>query len=84
MIIEIFEARRFSEPDTNLDATVLNLKKRHGNKIIIRKIDVLDKDLMKRHRDVIKKIKSNGLENLPIIKLNSSIVTRDKIEKLMR
>jgi len=84
MIIEIFEARGFSEPDTNLDATILNLRKRHGNKIIIRKIDVLDKNSMKRHRDVIKKIKSNGLEDLPIIKLNSKIVKQDKIEKLMR
>jgi len=84
MIIEIFEARGFSEPDTNLDATIVNLKKRHGNKITIRKIDVLDKRSMKRHRDVIKKIKSNGLEDLPIIKLDSKIVKQDKIEKLMR
>ena len=84
MIIEVFEAKGFSEPDTNLDATILNLRKKHGDKIVIRKIDVLDKGLMKRHKDVIKKIKSNGLENLPIIKLDSKIVTQDKIERLMR
>ena len=83
MIIEIFEARGFSEPDTNLDATILNISKRHGNKIIIRKIDVLDKVSMKKHKDVIKKIKDSGLENLPIIKLNNKIVTQDKVDKLM-
>ena len=83
MIIEIFEARGFSEPDTNLDATILNIRKRHGDKVLIRKIDVLDKEAMKKHRDVIKKIKDSGLENLPIIKLNSKIVKQDKIERLM-
>jgi glycerol-3-phosphate responsive antiterminator len=84
MIIEIFEARGFSEPDTDMDATILNLTKRYGNKIIIRKINVLDKDSMKSNKDVINRIKSDGLEVLPIIKLDSKIVTHDKIEKLMR
>jgi disulfide oxidoreductase YuzD len=84
MIIEVFEARGFSEPDTSLDATILNLRKKYGDEIMIRKIDVLNKDLMKKHKDVVEIIKKNGLEDLPVIKLNEKIVTRDKVEKLMR
>ena len=84
MLIEIFEAKGFSEPDTNLDATILNIRKKYGDEIIIRKIDVVDKAMMKKHKDVINQIKDEGIENLPIIKLNNKIVTQDKIEKLMR
>ncbi len=84
MIIEIFEARGFSEPDTNLDATILNLRKKYGDEIMIKKLDVLDKQLMKKHKDVIEQIKNSGLEKLPIIKLDNKIVTNDKIERLMR
>ena len=84
MIIEIFEARGFSEPDTNLDATILNLRKKYGEEIMIKKLNVLDKEMMKKHRDVIDQIKNSGLEKLPIIKLDNKIVTNEKIEKLMR
>ena len=84
MIIEIFEARGFSEPDTNLDATILNLRKKYGEEIMIKKLNVLDKEMMKKHKDVIDQIKNSGLEKLPIIKLDNKIVTNEKIEKLMR
>jgi CBS domain containing-hemolysin-like protein len=84
MLIEIFEARGFSEPDTNLDATILNLRKKYGDEIMIKKLNVLDKEMMKKHKDVIDQIKNSGLEKLPIIKLDNKIVTNDKIERLMR
>ena len=84
MIIEIFEARGFTEPDTSLDSLVINLSSKYEDQIAIRKVDVLQKDEMKRHKDVVKIIKDKGLSTLPLIKLNNKLVDKEKIENLMR
>ena len=84
MIIEIFEARGFTEPSTSLDTLVINLSRKYEGQVAIQKIDVLQKDAMKKHKDVVKLIKDKGLNVLPLIKLDKQLVEQAKLEKLMK
>lgn len=84
MLIEIFEARGFTEPDTSLDTLVINLSRKYEGQVAIQKIDVLQKDLMKKHKDVVKLIKDKGLNVLPLIKMDKQLVEQAKLEKLMK
>ncbi len=83
MLIEIFEAKGFTEPKTDLDALIINLHRKYSDELMIQKVDVLDKTSMKRHKDVVKLIKDKGLDTLPLIKLDNKLVSQNKLEKLM-
>ena len=83
MIIEIFEARGFSEPDTDLDSLILNLNRKHSE-VMVKKLDVLNRDMMKRHKDVLRLLKENSVEILPLIKIDGKLVKPDEFQKLVR
>jgi len=86
MKIEIFEIKGSSfsnELSTNLDVLILDLYKRRPD-IKIKKIDVLNKDLMKDHKDIIKIISKEGLDVLPLIKFNGKIIKEQELEKLLK
>jgi len=83
MIIEIFETRGFgSELSTDLDALIINLNKKHSD-IMVKKLDVLNKDMMKSHKDIVKMLKERSLDILPLIKINGKLVDKEKAEDMI-
>jgi hypothetical protein len=82
MHIEIFEIKGY-EIDTELDMLILDVHKKNDG-IQMKKIDVLDKNAIKKHKDIIDILKKGGLESLPIIKVDGKITTKEKFEKLMQ
>ena len=83
MLIEIFEARGYSEPNTGLDALIINLNKKRSE-IIMKKLDVLDKSMMKRHKDVLKVLKENNVDILPLVKIDGKLMRPDQFEEIIR
>jgi hypothetical protein len=83
MIIEIFETRGFgSELSTDLDALIINLNKKHSD-IMVKKLDVLNKEMMKSHKDIVKMLKERSLDILPLIKINGKLVDTAKAENMI-
>lgn len=77
MIIEIFEAGGFSlSTDTN--ALLINMYNKKGADFSITKIDVTDAAAMKNHKDVVKILKKEGIDALPLLKLNGRLLKEDK------
>ena len=76
MIIEIFEIRGFSEPDTNMDALILNLNRKRSE-VMVKKLDVLNKDMMKSHKDVLKVLKEQSVDILPLVKVDGKLIARE-------
>ena len=82
MTVEIFEADGYGL-DTDLDVLLINLKKKYANDIGIKKVKILNKDEVKKHKDVIQKLAAEGLDVLPIIKLDGKIVEAGKLESVL-
>jgi disulfide oxidoreductase YuzD len=82
MMIEIFEAQGYGLP-TDIDVLLLNLKKKYAQDLGVRKIDISQKDEIKKHKDVIEALKNEGMDILPVIKLDGKIVEQGKIETLL-
>ena len=84
MMIEIFEVKGFgNELPTDLDALIININKKMPE-VRIKKLDVLNKDMMKNHKDVVKLLKENSLDILPLLKVNGKLVKPDEVENLIR
>ncbi|MCX6818680.1 MAG: hypothetical protein NT129_01635 [Candidatus Aenigmarchaeota archaeon] len=83
MIIEIFETRGFGiELSTDLDALIINLNKKHSD-VMVKKLDVLNKEMMKSHKDIVKMLKERSLDILPLIKINGKLVDTEKAENMI-
>lgn len=81
MKIEIFEIKNgsvISEMDTDVEACIVNLYNKYKGKVMLNKINVLDKEAMKKHRDIAKHIDKNGIEILPLIKVDGKVVAQDE------
>ncbi|HLD84104.1 MAG TPA: hypothetical protein VI979_04600 [archaeon] len=72
MLVEIFEAH----PSAETDAYVMRLKKENPG-CTIRKINVLDRDAMKKHPDVVAVLREKGIEALPLVKTDGRMVAID-------
>ena len=77
----IFETRGYSTP-TDIEALILNMHNR-GVPIIISKVDVLNAAAMKEHKDVIELLKKDGLDVLPLVKINGKIANSQKARQLL-
>jgi hypothetical protein len=62
---------------------ILDAYKKNSGRLQIKKIDVVDKTAMKKHKDIVGILKNNGIESLPIIKVDGRIVKKDKLEKML-
>lgn len=83
MIIEIFEIRSFgSELPTDVDAMIINLNKKRPD-VMIKKLDVLNRDMMKTHKDILRMLKDHSIEILPLIKVNGKLVRPVDFEKII-
>jgi len=80
--INIFEIRG-SEVNTEIDMFILDIHKKNPN-IIIKKIDVMDKNSMKGHKDVVQILKTDGIDPLPLIKVDKKIVNQEAFESMIR
>ena len=81
MKIEIFEIKNgnvISEMDTDVETHIVNLYNKYKDKIQIIKVNVLDKDAMKKHRDIAKHIDKSGLDALPLIKVDGKIMEQEE------
>jgi disulfide oxidoreductase YuzD len=79
MQIEIFEADGYGL-DTDLDVLLLNLKRKYSSDLAIRRVKISDKVEIKKHKDVVQKIAQEGLDVLPVIKLDGKIVNSMKLQ----
>ncbi|GEM_PF-3435071 len=77
----IFETRGYSTP-TDIEALILNMHNR-GVPIIISKVDVLNAAAMKSHKDVIELLKKDGLDILPLVKINGKIANSQKARQVL-
>ena len=84
MRIEVFEMQGINEMATDLDALIINLHKKYNKTIDIRKINVVDKNAMKDHKDVIGMLRDKGLDVLPLIKKDGKLVTEEKLGQLLQ
>ena len=82
MLLEIFEAQGYNLP-TDLDVLLINLKKKYAGYIGIKKINIANKDEIKKHKDVVQALTQEGLDVLPMIKLDGKMVGQDKHESLL-
>jgi len=79
--IEIFEIKNgnvISEMDTDVEALIVNLYNKYRDKIELSKVNVLDKELMKKHKDITKNIEKSGIEILPLIKVDKKVMGQDE------
>jgi hypothetical protein len=79
--VDIFEIKGY-EINTELDVIILDAHKKNKN-LEIRKIDVLDKTVMKKHKDIVDILKKNGIESLPIVKVDGKVTGLERFENLM-
>ena len=82
MLIEIFEAGGYGL-DTDMDVLLLNLKRKHEGEVAIKKINIMNNEEVKKHKDVVQKLASDGLDALPIVKLDGKIVDSGKLENVL-
>lgn len=82
MQLEIFEADGYTLP-TDMDVLLINLKKKYAAELGVRKIHISNKGEVRKHKDVIKLLAENGLDSLPVIKLDGKIVDHGNLEKLL-
>ncbi len=81
MKIEIFEIKNgsvVSEMDTDVETLIVNLYNKYKDKIELGKVNVLDKEAMKKHKDISKHVEKNGIESLPLIKVDKKIMEQDE------
>ena len=77
----IFETRGYNAP-TDLEVIILNMHNR-GMPIAFSKVDVLNAAAMKNHKDVIELLKKDGLDVLPLVKMNGKITTSQKARQAL-
>lgn len=82
MRIEIFEAPGY-QLDTDIDALLLNLARKYEGEIMIRKASIMDKDSVKKHKDVVKKLKKDGMDALPVVKIDGKVVGHKELQKVL-
>lgn len=82
MQLEIFEAEGYTLP-TDIDVLLINLKKKYAADLGVKKVDIMDKDSIKKHKDVVKALAEQGLDVLPVIKLDGKIVDQARLEALL-
>ncbi len=84
LVIEIFEIKGSSEISTELDVLVLDLHKRYNGDILLKKIDVFNKEQIKPHKDIIGIIKKDGIDVLPLIKADGKVVSEEKLQEMLK
>ncbi len=84
LLIEIFEIKGSSEISTELDVLILDLYKRYSGSILLKKIDVFNKDQIKPHKDIIDIIKKDGIDALPLIKADGKVVSEKKLQEILK
>ena len=84
LVIEIFEIKGGNEISTELDVLVLDLHKRYNGNILLKKIDVFNKEQIKPHKDIIEIIKKDGIDVLPLIKADGKVVSEEKLRDILK
>jgi len=79
MLLEVFEIRGSAEPE--VDELIIKLHKKFPD-ATIRKVNVLDKEKMKGEAEIKEMIRINGLEILPLFRLDGKIVSKDFLGQL--
>lgn len=79
MLLEVFEVRGLASEE--IDKLIIKLHKKFPD-TSIRKINVLDEEKMKTEAEIKELIRINGLEILPIFRLEGKIVSKDFLERL--
>lgn len=74
--IVIFETRGYTTP-TDFETLILNMHKR-GLPVPIKKVDILNAAEMKIHKDVVELLKKQGLDVLPVVKVNNRLMNTQK------
>jgi len=83
MILEIFEADGYTLP-TDIDVLLINMKKKHAEDLGVRKIRISDKQEIRKHKDVVQVLAQQGLDALPVVKVDGKIVENEKLENLLQ
>lgn len=81
MQIEIFETIGYTTP-TDFDTLLINLHKK-GAGVKINKINIMDSAKIKPHRDVITLLKKDGLDVLPVVKVDGKLMSAQKANQLI-
>ena len=79
--IEIFEIKNnnvFSELDTEVEAHIVNLYNKYKDQIQLNKVNIIDKEAMKKHKDILKHIEQFGVDILPLIKVDGKILEQSE------
>lgn len=83
MLLEIFEIKGY-EISTDLDVLIMDIYKKNKDRVAIKKIDVTNKDMMKKHKDVVDLLKNDGIDILPVIKMDGKITNAEKLMGSLR
>lgn len=78
MLLEIFEIKGY-EISTDLDVLILDIYNKNKDRVSIKKIDVTNNDMMKKHKDVVALLKNDGIDILPVIKIDGKITNSEKL-----
>lgn len=82
MLLEIFEADGYTLP-TDIDVLLINLKKKYAAGLGVKKINITNKEEIRKHKDIVQLLAQQGLDALPLIKLDGKIVDHTKLEKML-
>jgi hypothetical protein len=83
--IEVFEIKGSDETlPTDLEVLLIDAHKKADGMIAVRKINVLEPAAMKGHSDVAKLLKTNGMEVLPVIKIDGRLANQEKLEQVLQ
>ena len=82
MMLEIFEAEGYTLP-TDIDVLLINLKKKYSSELGFRKISIANKEEIRKHKDVVQMLAQQGLDALPLIKLDGKVVDQQKLEQVL-
>lgn len=82
-MIEIFELKGRTDTE-KLDFMIVDIYRKYRGLMSIKKINVLDKEKMKEHDDVVEIIKRKGIDALPIIKIDGKFSSLSGLEKLLK
>jgi disulfide oxidoreductase YuzD len=82
MRLEVFEADGYTLP-TDIDVLIINLKRKFAEEFSVRKIMISQKDEVRKHKDVVQLLSKQGLDVLPVVKVDGKIVPAEKLEFLL-
>ena len=84
MLVKVFEVKNENvNLEDDIDNQIIEMLRKFGEDLEIKKVNALDEDEMKNHPEVRKYIDENGIESLPVAKVKDELMAFNQLEPFL-